>query len=358
MRITNCALFVLCYLLFFPSAAAVEINVATTQELRQAIHSANQTVDEGPIEILLADGHYNNATNLRIKRPWITIRSLSGQPEKVVLSGKGMRQAISVELIFDVSASHVTISGLTLKAVAHHLIQVRAEKNVDYFTLRNCVLQDSYQQLIKVSGSTSEGSEHADFGIVEHNRFEYTAGIGPNYYIGGIDAHRSRNWKVSHNTFTGIASPRGRVAEYAIHFWRGAEDIEVTHNLIVNSDRGIGFGMGNKGEQARGGLIAHNRIVHTESVPPFADVGIGLESSPDTIVTKNVIYMKSSYPHAIEYRFPKTKNSVIEGNISNKAITARDGGTALLTDNQTAGVIQQYWDSLLYFVEQKMRKHQ
>lgn len=343
--------------MFFPRAAAVEIKVATTQELRQAIRSAHQTVYEEPIEILLADGHYENATNLRIDRSWITVRSLSGQPEKVVLSGKGMRQASSVELIFDVSASHVTISGLTLKAVAHHLIQVRAEKNVDYFTLRNCVLQDSYQQLIKVSGSTSERSDHADFGVIEHNRFEYTAGIGPNYYIGGIDAHRSRNWKVSHNIFSNIASPGDRVAEYAIHFWRGAENIEVSHNLIVNSDRGIGFGMGNKSDQARGGLIAQNRIIHTEPPPIFADAGISLESSPDTIVTKNVIYMKSSYPNAIEYRFAKTQNVVIEGNVSNKAIAARDGGTALLIDNQTAGLIKQYWDSLHYLIEQKLSEY-
>ena len=117
--------------------------------------------------------------------------------------------------------------------------------------------------------------------------------------------HRSRNWTVSWHLLN-ISSPQDRVAEYAIHFWHGAENIEVIHNLIVNSDRGIGFGMGNRGEQARGGLIAHNRIVHTES-PRLADVGISLESSPDTIVSKNVINMKSSYPHAIEYRFLELK---------------------------------------------------
>jgi hypothetical protein len=355
LRVIYYALFLIFCLLFLTRAFAIEIKVSTTQELRQAIHTTNQTVDEEPIEILLADGHYNNATNLRITRPWLTIRSLSGQAKKVVLSGNGMRESNSVELIFDVSASHVTIADLTLKEVSNHLIQVRAEANADYFTLSNCVLQDAYQQLLKVSGSNS--NEFADFGIIEHNRFEYTAGIGPNYYIGGIDAHRSRNWTVSHNTFSNISSPQDRVAEYAIHFWHGAENIEVIHNLIVNSDRGIGFGMGNRGEQARGGLIAHNRIVHTESPPPFADVGISLESSPDTIVSKNVINMKSSYPHAIEYRFLRTQNVVIEGNISNKAIAARDGGTALLINNQSAGFIQQYWNSLHYFVRQKLRKH-
>ena len=56
-------------LTFLTRAFAIEIKVSTTQELRQAIHTTNQTVDEEPIEILLADGHYNNATNLRITRP-------------------------------------------------------------------------------------------------------------------------------------------------------------------------------------------------------------------------------------------------------------------------------------------------
>ena len=98
----------------------------------------------------------------------------------------------SVELIFDVSASHVTIADLTLRGIKP--FNPGEQANADYFTLSNCVA-GCISTTFKVSGSNS--NEFADFGIIEHNRFEYTAGIGPNYYIGGIDAHRSRNWTVS-----------------------------------------------------------------------------------------------------------------------------------------------------------------
>lgn len=63
-----------------------------------------------------------------------------------------MRKSLSPEVLIDVSASMFKLSGITLRESGNHLIQIRAEKDVDDFTLTNCVLQNSYEQMIKVSG--------------------------------------------------------------------------------------------------------------------------------------------------------------------------------------------------------------
>lgn len=320
--------------------------MTNTKELRRAVHIANNNDSGKLIEILVDQGEYENTTNITILRDNIAIRSISNNPQQVVFSGSGMKKKSPVEVIFDISASNVTISGITLRNVSHHLIQVRAEKGVDFFSLDNCILQDSYQQLLKVSGR--DNGEYSDFGLIKNSRFEYTAGVAPNYYVGGIDAHRSRGWVVSNNIFLNIASPAEKVAEHAIHFWRGSFDNTIINNIIINSDRGIGFGLGNNKNQSKGGFIAFNKITHDNPSHAFADVGISLESSPRTIITNNEIQLNSSYPNAIEYRFPSTQDVVITSNITNKSIVARDGADGTLLANTSAGIPEYYWNLLLY----------
>jgi len=332
---------------------AYELVVSDTKELKAAIKLANSNTTEESITIVLESGQYKYANNLLLTRPGITLRSRTSDPSQVVLSGNGMLKSNTVELIFDVQASNINIIGLTLKDVSHHLIQVRAEKAVRFFRLENCILQDSYQQLLKVSGNNND--KFSDFGTIRNNRFKYTAGVGPNYYIGGIDAHKSRNWEVSHNIFLNIASPAKKVAEHAIHFWRKSSDIAVTHNTIINSDRGIGFGLGNNKGQSKGGIIANNKIIHDNNNHNFADVGISLESSPDTIVANNDIFLNSSYPNAIEYRFQSTQNVIIRENVTNKSIVSRDGADAILIDNISANTPEKYWNFALYYIKQVLR---
>ncbi|GFD66839.1 right-handed parallel beta-helix repeat-containing protein [Alteromonas sp. KUL106] len=324
--------------------------MTNTQELKNAVHIANNDKSGNVIEILVDDGVYKNSSNITISRDNITIRSISNNPAHVVLSGSGMEKKSPVEVIFDISASNVTLSGITLRNVSHHLIQVRAEKGVDFFLLDNCILEDSYQQQLKVSGK--DNGEYSDFGVIKNSRFEYTAGVAPNYYVGGIDAHRARGWIVSNNIFLNIASPAEKVAEHAIHFWKHSFDNIVINNVIINSDRGIGFGLGNNKNQSKGGIIAFNTISHDNPDHTFADVGISLESSPQTIVRDNQIYLNSNYPNAIEYRFPNTQSVIIKNNITNKSIVARDGADGITLANKSAGTFEYYWNSILFYFNQ------
>jgi hypothetical protein len=348
------ALFILFSLQPFTFAAtesfAQTAYVSTVNELSDALHKANKI--GGNTDIVLSDGQYQINQRLRIIGSHIQLRSASGDPSTVILRGQGMKKSSSVEVLIDVSGSHTSLSGFTLERSANHLIQIRAENDADSFSLSNCVLRDSYEQLLKVSAPHQKDSPYADDGHIENCLFEYSAGIGPQYYIGGIDAHRSRNWQVIGNTFKNIASPSIHVAEHAIHFWRKSANITVVNNVIENCDRGIGFGLGdNIANQTVGGLIETNIIKSSNPSHKFADAGIILEASPNVQIINNVVWIEGSYPRAIEYRFPTTKNVIIQNNITNKSISSRDGGQAKLIDNETAHLIDKLESKLKYITE-------
>jgi hypothetical protein len=300
---------------------------------------------------VLADGRYKINQRLSFTGSHINLKSMSGDPTLVILSGQGMKKSPSAEILIDISGSNISLSGFTLEQSANHLIQVRAEKNADNFSLSNCILRDSYEQLLKVSSSPSSKA-FANNGNIKNCLFEYSANMGPQYYIGGIDAHSSRNWTIVGNTFKNIASPSQHVAEHAIHFWRKSANITVLNNTIENCDRGIGFGLGDDiNNQTDGGLITNNRISNSNPLHQFADAGIILEASPNIEISSNKVLMEGNYPNAIEYRFTATKNIVIKGNVTNKSIVSRDGGQAELSGNQQANVFGRVKQKLKYLID-------
>ncbi|GAB5415431.1 MAG: hypothetical protein Cons2KO_30340 [Congregibacter sp.] len=319
-------------------------SVSSAAELFAAIVAANSS---GFAIIELAPGDYRLTQPLRIEGDFITLRSANGDREATVLRGNGMKPGNSVDNLIEVSGSHVAIQALTLRDAGNHLVQLRGEKNADYFSLINCALIDAYEQLLKVSAE--RGSTTADFGLIKDSFFGYTKDQGPNYYIGGIDVHGGKNWIVEKSTFRNIASPSRSVAEFAIHFWSGSDNPIVRNNRIIDSDRGIGFGLGEDPSHGNtGGEISGNLIVHNRKGDPFSDVGISLENSPGTRVTDNFVQLEHAYPNAIEYRFPGTVNVLISGNSVNRAIASRDAAEATVEANHTASKVSMAWDFLAY----------
>lgn len=306
---------------------------SNVQELNEAIADANKT---GNTVIYLVDGVYNIGRTLNINGENITMMSVSGNPYETVIMGSGHDSRIGN--LIRVNRSGFRMDGITLTDASFHTVQVAGELDVDNVHFNRMIFQDAKEQLFKVSHNYNNSPEKtSDHGIVEHSIFQYTRGVAYQYYSGGIDAIGATNWVVKNNVFRDISSPSKRIAQYAVHFWINSKDNVVADNLFINNDRHIGFGLSHQKKNVKhnhsGGAIRNNVILHAK-ITPFADTGIALEQSPNTLIENNIIYLNHNYPRAIEYRFPETSNVVIKNNQVNKQISSRDGGTADVAQNE------------------------
>ncbi|NCC23981.1 MAG: right-handed parallel beta-helix repeat-containing protein [Deltaproteobacteria bacterium] len=328
---------VLSAILLLAVPARADVIVSSPAQLRAAIIAANAGGDP---TILLEDGTYTLPGDyyLSIEAPGVTIRSRSGDREAVVVQGQGMGQ--SPESIFKVTGDDFTCRDMTLRRTGNHVIQIRGESDCDGTVLKNLVIQDGYEQLVKISGNS--GGNWSNGGLMEGCLLEYTAGIGPQWYIGGIDGHRCRNWTVRNNVFRHIISPQSSLAEHAVHFWSWSEDTLVEGNLIFNCDRGIGLGLGDSGHVR--GVVRNNMLVHDGHCA--GDVGIGLESCAGAQVYNNSVYLAHDYFAAIEYRFAATSNALIANNLTNRPIVSRNGGSGTLSHNVTTAQSTWFVDAL------------
>lgn len=313
-------------------AAQTETVVSTVNQLHAAVNAANSA--GGNATILVADGTYTLNDTLYVNVPNVTIAGQSRSRDKVIIQGDAMSSTARVGTVLRIDGRNFELRDVTLQRSKYHLIQIVGEHDADSPVIRDCILRDSYEQMLKVSIDVNNLSVASDNGLVENCLFEYTAGIGPQYYIGGIDAHGSRNWTVRGNTFKGIASPSVTVAEFAVHFWNGSANNIVERNQIINCDRGIGFGMDGRGNT--GGIVRNNAIYHSSGGGSYADTAIALIESPGTQVYNNTVYMENGFPWAIEYRFASTTGVLIANNLTNKPILARDGASGTLVDNVTS----------------------
>jgi hypothetical protein len=302
-------------LISFDKQTIVVENVA---QLYQALKRANKT---GHTLIQLKKGQYLLKRPLIIKAKGIFIQGVSSDRNQVIIKGKGMKGGITH--IFLVKNDDFIVADLTMGWVKYHAIQIQGEKGVKNTTISNIQFFDTGQQMLKISGG-AEKLHRSEGGLVEWSSFIFSTGYAAQGYTGGIDAHNALNWVIKNNYFEGIRSPDNSLAEHAIHFWNSSENTLVENNIIVNSDRGIGFGLGKKGHKA--GIIRNN-MIHTNR-----DVGIGIESSPRTKIYHNSVFTEN-YMNSIEYRFSSTNNVLISNNLVNKRIQSRNGSQALIIDN-------------------------
>ncbi len=304
------------------SMVKAAVIVHTVTELVDAV---NATAHGGDTTILIADGMYLlNGNYLRISKNGVTVRSQSGNREQVTLDGN-----YRTTEIFQIVASDVTIADLTLKRALDHPIHVMATAGSDVTgtLIRNVHIVDPGQQAIKIN--PDGGRTHfVDNGRITGCLIELTASgrakvwdHNGSCYTGGIDAHQADNWIIEDNKIKGFWCSGG-LAEHTIHFWSNSMNTLVQRNLIIDCDRGIGFGLGNSGHS--GGIIRNNMIYHGPD-HGHSDVGIGLESASGAQVYNNTVFQQHGYPNAIEYRFTASNSLTIANNLCNRLITSRNG---------------------------------
>ncbi|GAK59948.1 hypothetical protein U27_06934 [Candidatus Vecturithrix granuli] len=307
-----------CLVTPLPDPRGSTVTVSTVSELVNAVQHANAT---GNLTIFLEDGTYALDQVLWISGNNVAFRSKSGRQDAVIIHGHGMYGGISH--IFNVPGDNFVVADMTIGWVANHAVQIHSD--ADNPIIHNVRFVDTGEQMLKVSYRPDD-NDSSDNGLVEWCVFEYSAGVGPQYYIGGIDAHQAHNWIIRNNLFRNIRSPEGELAEHAIHFWSESQNTLVENNMITNCDRGIGFGLGDRGHI--GGMIRNN-MVHTTR-----DVGIGLENAHGTRVYHNTVFTEH-YRNSIEYRFAGTRDVSILNNLTNVAIASRDGGSGKVETNIT-----------------------
>lgn len=337
----RCFVLSLCLGTVFASPVLADIVVNTVDQL---VNAVNNTASGGDRTILIADGAYNlNGQYLRLAVDGVTVRSQSGKRERVILDG-----SYQTTEIFQIVASNATVADLTLKRARDHPIHVMGGSagDVVHTLIKNVHIIDPGEQAIKINPS---GGYTTPSGIIENALIELTdsgrtfvendSSNGYPCYTGGIDAHGAEGWTVRDNEIRGFWCSTG-LSEHGIHFWSDSSDTLVERNLIVDSDRGIGFGLGSSGHS--GGIIRNN-MIYQGADHGYGDTGISLESATGARVYNNTIFQIHGYPNAIEYRFTASSSLTIVNNLTNRAITSRDGGTTTLRANNVTGAAAEWF---------------
>ena len=343
----------------------VHFNGSTTT-LRNVILNANSgdtiLLEDGTYTFAESDGE--NYTGIYVTTPEITIRSLSGDPNSVILDSNYVPHGDESGLV-TIAAPNVTISGMTLSRSIFHLIHIwNGGNNVHIHNVR---LIDGGQQFLKTSPG---GDNRIQNGQVTCSDFIMTAsgrenvwgyGESDGYarcYSGGIDTHQSDNWLISDNFFSGIycdsdgehpvhgrlrgdvqyATYQGGLAEHAIHMWDSAPSSQhiIERNLIVNCARGIGLGLGDT-QRVYGGVVRNNMIFSQHAGSSEHDVPLIIEGAQNVEIYNNTVFSadENGYANAIEYRFSTTNGVNITNNLTNREIRSRQGGDGTIFNNVT-----------------------
>lgn len=341
----------LCAPLPAPTGRTVTVNSVAT-----LVNAVNNALPGDTI--LITDGAYAlNGSYLRIDTPGVTVRAQSGNRESVVLDGN-----YQTTEIFQIAASNVTITELTLREALHHPIHVSTEgSNHTLNTLiYNVHIIDPGQQAIKVNPDSDSQGFYTDNGVIACSHIELSSAgraqvwaINGSCYTGGIDMHQSRGWVIRDNHIEGFWCSSG-LSEHAIHMWRGCRDTVIERNQLDDNARGVGLGMATGGTGRTysdnpcptatgyvddfGGIVRNNFISANDpgllALLNGFDNGISFWNACNAQALHNTIYTANPAAtfSAIEWRYSNTR-ATITNNLANDTLRQRDGAVAVVSGN-------------------------
>jgi hypothetical protein len=305
--------------------------VGTVGELQDAISGAT-----GITTIYCETGTYHvSGEGIRVDRPDITVRSLSGNRDDVIIHGEGM-SAAGMGFGITIYESRVTVADLTVVEVQNHGIFIQPAFSPSDFLFHNVRVADCGEQLLKASGGIDTGTKND--GVIECSAFEYTTTLDEGNYTNGIDLLNSHNWIIRDNTVRNIkAAPGAGLAGPAILVWQGSSNTTVERNRIVDCDMGISFGNSAGIAPDHSGGIIRNNFIRGYS---GSDFGICISHSPDADVINNTIYSPGSWPYSIEVQYAESINCLLMNNLADEPILANRFGAnnpTLVTNSTSAG---------------------
>ncbi len=265
------------------------IRVATVDEL----FAAAEAVQPGGT-ILVADGHYLMPRYFELHTDRVTLRSASGQRDRVVLDGVQSRHG---ELVGVSRCSGVVIADLTIQNVKWNGFKINSNLRATRVTIHNCVIHNVWQRGIK--GPAVPPAERAAFKpsdcVIEFCLFyndrpkrmeddptEQFRGD----YVGGMDIMCAKRWTIRDNVFWNIHG-LNRLARGAIFLWNDTEDCLVERNLIVDCD--VGICLGNSHKAAETSLHCTRCIVRNNFVVRCPENGILADYTRDCRIVHNSI---------------------------------------------------------------------
>jgi len=199
--------------------------------------------------ILLADGCYQMPHYVEIRADNVTVRSESGNRERVIIDGSESRDG---ELLGVRACSGVTIADLTIQNIKWNGFKINSETNVQKLTIHNCIIHNIWQRGVKGVKVPPE-NRHAirprqcriQYCLFYNDRpkrlTDDEADIAQGNYIAGIDVMYAKEWIISDNVFVGI---QGRTGEGrgAVFLWFDTQDCVVERNIVIDCDIGLQLG--------------------------------------------------------------------------------------------------------------------
>jgi len=284
---------------WFPKAPALpkpQGQVIRVDNVEQLFQAAGDVKPGGTI--LLADGQYLMPRYFELRTDNVTMRSASGDRDKVVLDGARSQHG---ELVGITACSGVTIADLTIHNIKHNGFKLNSDKNVQQVTIYNCVIHNIWQRGVKgvrvpqsdpaVRPPANCRVQYCLFYNDRPKQFtddpaDTPQNFGGNY-VGGMDVMYADHWTISDNVFIGI---RGRTGEArgAVFLWHETQDCVVERNVIVDCDSGICLGNSYRPEEIK--VHCRRCVVRNNFVTRAPENGILADYTEDCVIAQNTVH--------------------------------------------------------------------
>jgi len=249
--------------------------------------------------ILIADGHYMMTHTWYIKKDNVTVRSESGDRDKVILDFAKSRHGEGLAVSY---CKGVTLADLTVQNVSQNGMKINSNLKVSHVTIYNVVSHNVWQRHIKGPGVPDKDGKPQ---WVEGCKIQYCLFYNdrakrrgddpyedshPNFgfnYVGGMDIMGASGWVISDNVFTGIHGKTGE-CRGAIFLWHNGRNCLIERNLFLDCDTGICLGNSSGRREDRrhgtGHVVRNNFIVRCPESNILAD------HTRDCVIVNNTVY--------------------------------------------------------------------